>query len=153
MSSFRYAEQGDFEAVNQLARQAHEMHVAWRPEFFRQVEYPFEQSVFQRRTEEKQILLACEGDIILAYAAYDIRKIELPMLCPGRVLTLDNLCVAENCRRSGIATKLIEYLCSLAKEWGCTDFQLNCYPENAAGIALYESLDMRVKVVQYHKKL
>ena len=153
MSSFRYAEQGDFEAVNQLARQAHEMHVAWRPEFFRQVEYPFEQSVFQRRTEEKQILLACEGDIILAYAAYDIRKIELPMLCPGTVLILDNLCVAENCRRSGIATKLIEYLCSLAKEWGCTDFQLNCYPENAAGIALYESLDMRVKVVQYHKKL
>ena len=153
MISYLFAEAKDFEAVNALARQAHDAHIAWRPDLFQKVKYPFEPSVFQHRTEKKQILLACEEDNIVAYAAYDIRKIELPMLCPGTVLILDNLCVAENCRRSGIATKLIEYLCGLTKEWGCTDFQLNCYPENAAGIALYESLDMRVKVVQYHKKL
>lgn len=150
---FRFAEPRDFDAVNALARQAHETHLAWRPDLFRAVQYPFEPSVFQRRVEEKQLLLACDGDSILAYAAYDIRRTELPMLRERTVLLLDNLCVDEAHRRKGIASALLSYLCMLAKEWGCTDLELGCHPENAAGIALYESLGMRVKSIHYQKKL
>lgn len=153
MITFRFAQAGDFEAVNALARQAHEVHMAWRPDIFRQVRYPFEPPVFSRRSEAKQILLACEGDTILAYAAYDVRKTELPMLQPRTVLLLDNLCVDEANRERGIASALIEHLCVLAKEWGCTDLELSCHPENTAGIALYELLGMRVKSVHYQKKL
>lgn len=151
--TFRFAQPADFEAVNALARQAHEVHLAWRPDLFRQVDEPFEPSVFRRRVQERQLLLACEEDAILAYAAYDVRKTELPMLQPRKVLLLDNVCVDEAHRRQGVATALIERLCALAKHWNCTDFELSCHPENTAGIALYESLGMRVKSIHYQMKL
>lgn len=151
--TFRFAQPADFEPVNALARQAHAVHVAWRPDLFAPVDYPFEPSVFARRVEQKQLLLACEEEHILAYAAYDIRRTELPMLCPRTVLLLDNICVDEARRKEGIATALLKRLCTLAREWGCTDFELGCHPENIAGIALYESLGMRVKSVHYQMKL
>ena len=151
--TYRFARTDDFEAVNAIARQAHAVHVAWRPDLFQKVDYPFEPSVFQRRVQEKQLLLACESETILAYAAFDVRKTELPMLKVRTVLLLDNICVDEAHRKEGIATALIERLCALAKEWGCTDFELGCHPENTAGIALYESLGMRVKSIHYQIKL
>lgn len=153
MRTFRFAQPEDFEAVNALARQAHAVHLAWRPDLFQEVAYPFAPSVFQRRVEQKQLLLACEGGEILAYAAYDIRKTEVPMLTPRTVLLLDNICVDEAHRRTGVAAALLEHLCALAKDWGCTDLELGCHPENTAGIALYESLGMRVKTIHYQKKL
>ncbi len=153
MRPFRFARPEDFEAVNALARQAHAVHLAWRPDLFQPVEYPFGPEDYRQKTEENRILLACEGEEILAYAAYDIRKTENPMLTPRTVLLLDNLCVDEAHRKKGIASKLLRHLCALAKEWGCTDFELGCHPENAAGIALYESLGMRVKSIHYQMKL
>ena len=153
MILYRFAQPDDFESVNALARQAHEVHAAWRPDIFAPVDYPFEPSVFQHRVREKQLLLACEDGRVLAYAAYDIRKTELPMLQPRTVLLLDNICVDEARRKEGIAAALIRHLCVLAKEWGCTDLELGCHPENAAGLALYESLGMRVKSIHYQMKL
>lgn len=153
MIAFRFARQDDFEPVNALARQAHAVHVAWRSDLFAPVEYPFEPPVFAHRVQEKQILIACEGSAVLAYAAYDIRKTELPMLCPRTVLLLDNICVDEARRQEGIASALIRQLCALAKTWGCTDLELGCHPENTAGTALYESLGMRVKSIHYQMKL
>lgn len=153
MMTFRFARTDDFEAVNALARQAHAVHLAWRPDIFAPVEYPFAPAVFQHRVQEKQLLLACERGAILAYAAFDVRKTELPMLQPRTVLLLDNICVDEAHREKGIASALIRQLCALAKEWGCTDLELGCHPENTAGIALYESLGMRVKSVHYQMKL
>lgn len=153
MIAFHFARPDDFETVNALARQAHEVHLAWRPDLFQPVEYPFEPEAFQRRAEANRLLLACEGGVVLAYAAYDIRKTENPMLCPRTVLLLDNVCVDKAHRGKGIASKLIRHLCALAKEWGCTDFELGCHPENTAGIALYESLGMRVKSIHYQMKL
>lgn len=153
MMTFRFAQPCDFEAVNALARQAHAVHLAWRPDLFLPVAYPFEPAVYQRRVEGRQLLLACEGEQILAYAAYDIRRTELPMLTERTVLLLDNLCVDEARRQQGLAKALLTRLCALAKDWGCTDLELGCHPENAAGIALYESLGMRVKSIHYQMKL
>ena len=153
MRTFRFAQPDDFEPVNALARQAHEVHLAWRPDLFQPVAYPLEPEAFQHKSEGKRLLLACEGDVILAYAAYLIRKTENPMLCPRTVLLLDNLCVDEAHRGKGIASALLKRLCALAKEWGCTDLELGCHPENTAGIALYESLGMRVKSIHYQMKL
>lgn len=150
---FRFAKPRDFEAFSALARQAQDLHVAWRPDLFRPVEYPFEASFYQRRTEAREILLACEGKQIIAYAAFDITKKENPMQVPRTVLHLDNLCVDAAWRGKGVASALIDHLCAYAKKQGCNDFQLTCYPENAAGMALYESLGMHVKTVQFEKKL
>lgn len=153
MIRFRFAGPDDFEAVNAIARQAHEVHLAWRPDIFRQVEYPFEPAVYQRRVELRQILLACKGKQIVAYAAFDVMQRNIPLLVPRTILHLDNICVDEAYRKKGVASKLIKHLCAIAKTWGCTDLELGCHPENAAGIALYESLGMRVKSIHYQMKL
>ena len=43
---FRFAREADFDAVNRLARQVHELHVQWRPDLFRSVQYPITQVEF-----------------------------------------------------------------------------------------------------------
>ena len=150
---FRIANEADLEAVNRLARQVHELHVQWRPDLFRSVEYPIPQEEFSGLLEEQRLLLAQQDGAVIAYAVFAMQRLDVPKLVPHKTLKLDEICVDEAYRRQGIAKALLHELMQRGREQGCTDLRLTCDPHNAAGIAFYESLGMKPKVIQYQCQL
>ena len=150
---FRLASEADFDVVNRLARQVHELHVQWRPDLFRSVEYPIPQEAFSVLLHEQRLLLAQQDGAVIAYAVFAMQRLDVPKLVPHKTLKLDEICVDEAYRRQGIAKALMNELMRRGREQGCTDLRLTCDPHNAAGIALYESLGMKPKVIQYQCQL
>ena len=130
---FEAAAAGDFAAVNRLARQVHELHVSWRPDIFRKTEFPISQEDFRDLVNRQEIYVLRGQEGPVAYGIISTLTRDRPGLVPRSILRLEELCVDESCRRSGV--------------------QLTCDPHNAPGIAFYESLGMRVKTVQYQMKL
>lgn len=150
---FRFADEADFEAVNRLARQVHELHVQWRPDLFRSVQYPITPEEFSALLQEQRLLLAQKDGTVVAYAVFAMQQFDVPKLMPQKTLKLEEICVEEAYRRQGIAKALLQELMRLGKAAGCTDLRLTCDPHNAAGIAFYESLGMKPKVIQYQCKI
>lgn len=150
---FRFAGEADFEAVNRLARQVHELHVHWRPDLFRSVPYPITQEEFSALRQERRLLLAQKDGKVIAYAVFSVQQLDMPKLMPQKTLKLDEICVDEAYRRQGVAKALLHELMQRGRECGCTDLRLTCDPHNAAGIAFYESLGMKPKVIQYQCEL
>ena len=150
---FRFADEADFEAVNRLARQVHELHVQWRPDLFRSVQYPITPEEFSALLQEQRLFLAQKDGTVVAYAVFAMQEFDIPKLMPQKTLKLEEICVEEAYRRQGIAKALLQELMRLGKAAGCTDLRLTCDPHNAAGIAFYESLGMQPKVIQYQCKL
>lgn len=150
---FRLADEADFEAVNRLARQVHELHVQWRPDLFRSVQYPITFEEFSALLQEQRLLLAQQNGMVVAYAVFAMQQFDVPKLMPQKSLKLEEICVDEAYRRQGIAKALLQELMRLGRAAGCTDLRLTCDPHNAAGIAFYESLGMQPKVIQYQRKL
>ena len=150
---FRFAGEADFGAVNRLARQVHELHVQWRPDLFRSVQYPIMSEEFSALLREQRLLLAQRDGMVVAYAVFTMQQFDVPKLMPQKTLKLEEICVEEAYRRQGVAKALLQELMRLGKAAGCTDLRLTCDPHNAAGIAFYESLGMQPKVIQYQCKL
>lgn len=69
---FRFAREADFDAVNRLARQVHELHVQWRPDLFRSVQYPITQVEFSELLQEQRLLLAQKDGRVIAYAVFGV---------------------------------------------------------------------------------
>ena len=150
---FRFASEADFEAVNHLARQVHELHVQWHPDLFRSVQYPITREEFSTLLQEQRLLLAQRDGAVIAYAVFAVQRFDMPKLMPQKSLKLEEICVDEAYRRQGVAKALLYELMRLGKSAGCSDLRLTCDPHNTAGIAFYESLGLKPKVIQYQCEL
>ena len=73
MLTFRTAAEPDFEHVNRLARQVHELHVSLHPDLYRSVKHPISCEEFREMVEREQLVVACRGEHIVAYAAFAVR--------------------------------------------------------------------------------
>ena len=111
MLTFRTAAEPDFEHVNRLARQVHELHVSLHPDLYRSVKHPISCEEFREMVERDQLVVACRGEHIVAYAAFAVRDFDGASILPRRVMMLDALCVDGPCRRQGIAHAMLEELC------------------------------------------
>lgn len=143
----------DFEKVNKLAKQVHEIHVNWRPDLFVSVEEVISREAFQKMIEEKAIYVARDGETILGYSQFSIAEKINPSMRYRKVLTIDAICVDENSRGIGVGTLLLNFFKKLGKENGCTDMSLTVNEENKQAINLYEKFGMRVKNIAYSMQL
>jgi aminoglycoside 3-N-acetyltransferase I len=90
--------------------------------------------------------VAREGDRITgAMASYVLRKFEQPR----REIYIYDLAVAENCRRQGIATALIEALKAIAREIGAWVIYVQADHGDDPAVALYTKLGTREDVMHF----
>lgn len=143
----------DRDAVNALAQQVHQMHVAWRPDIFENTAELYTEARFLEAIKARELYVAKLGDMIAGYVLITIRTCDHPGTVKRRVMLLEELCVDRSFRRHGIGRQIMEEVKLLARAFGCTDIQLCVYPQNAAAIALYESMGMDVKSIQYQMTL
>ena len=143
----------DRSEVNRLARQIHRMHMDWRPDIYRMPEELFPEERFAELIANRELYVAKVGGRVVGYAQTCIRVHDLPELVKRKVFYLNQLCVDEELREHGIGTQMMEEIRILAKAFGCTDMQLNVYPQNDAAVGFYQKCGFMIQNINMQRKV
>lgn len=154
MKKLELAQLSDLERINALAKQAEDLHAAWRPDLASSTERAFTEELFHDLQEEKQLYVIRDQGNTVAFVRIRVQPIGSPYDVPvKKVLYLEEICVDEALRHQGIGTKIMDDLKAFCREQGCISICLSVYPENEAARAFYEkrgfgvsSINMRMKV-------
>lgn len=141
--SVRLAKENELERVNELRRQVNDLHVKGRPDIFKPG-FPKELSdhVYTIWSDPRQRIVVCERDgVISGYAVLNhITRPETPFMTERDYLDIDEFCVDEAYRRTGVGTELMQFIRSYAEELGFSRIELNMWEFNADALAFYEEI-------------
>ena len=144
----RRAEPKDAPRISALLRQVLEVHAAIRPELFL--------SGTQKYSEEEILALITQPDCVIFVDTDEADLTRGYCVCYektiphaqfGRVgrkeLYIDDLCVDEKDRRTGVAQRLFAHVKAYAKENGFAWITLNVWEGNDSALAFYRRMEMR----------
>lgn len=143
----------DFEKMNQLAKQVHQLHVQWRPDLFLDVDEVIGREDFEKMLQNKNIVVAKMQGEIVGYMTFNILEKDNYGLRLRKYLKIDAICVDEKCRGNGIGTQLLNYAKEIGKEKDCTDMYLTVNEENENAIKTYEKFGFKVKNIAYSMEI
>lgn len=138
----RFAGWEDLDRVNELRKQVNDLHVEGKPEIFKPG-FPDElrDHIYTVFNDPKQKIAVCERDgEICAFAVLNhITRPENPFMMERDYLDIDEFCVDKACRRQGIASAMIDFICDFARKEGFDRIELNMWEFNRDALAFYES--------------
>lgn len=143
----------DFEKVNEIARQVHELHVGWRPDLFLHVDEVIEKENFEKMIQNAEIFVAKLENEIVGYVTLFIKEKNHHGLRYRKLLTIDAICIDEKQRGKGIGNSLLNFAKELGKKKDCTDLDLTVNQENKNAIKVYENFGMKVKSIAYSMEI
>ena len=143
----------DRAAVNDLARQVHELHVSWRPDIFRMPDELYPEARFLDCIRQRQLYVAKLNGIVVGFVLLKIREYDYPGQVRRTVLVIDEICVEKSLRGHGIGTRLMEEVHALARAFGCTDLQLGVYPQNDDAVGFYQKCGFTIRSIDMQKKI
>ena len=143
----------DFNKVNELAKQVHELHVKWRPDLFLSVDEVISKEDFEKMIQAKEIFVAKIEDEIVGYITINIKEKINPIMRYRKQLQIEAICVDEKTRGKGIGTQLLKYVKQYGKEYDCTDIYLTVNEENESAIKMYEEFGFKVKSIAYSMQI
>lgn len=144
----RRAEERDIPRLGELLLQVCAVHHQGRPDLFRAGGRKYTDRELQMllRDETRPILVAEEEGRVAGYAFCVLQ----PHHGDGAfqdvtTLYLDDLCVDENARRSGVGGALYRAVLDLARETGCHNVTLNVWSCNESAMRFYEKQGLQVQ--------
>ena len=143
----------DFNRINELAKQVHELHVNWRPDLFLSVEEVISKENFEKMIQAKEIFVAKIEDEIAGYITFNIKEKNNPNMRYRKQLQIEAICIDEKTRGKGIGTQLLKHVKQYGKENDCTDIYLTVNEENVSAIKMYEQFGFKVKNIAYSMKI
>ena len=147
------ARPGDREAVNVLAQQIHEMHVAWRPDIYEMVPELYSEERFLDVVKQRQLYVARVGGIVVGYALLKICSYDCPGIVRRKVMVIEEFCVDSLCRGQGIGTEMMQDVHALSKAFRCTDLQLRVYPQNDDAVGFYQKCGFTIRSIDMQRKV
>ena len=145
----------EYEVVNNLAVQVHELHVGWRPDLFNSVKEVITLNEFEELIQNKEIYVSIIDNKVVGYITFCIieKKNQNPKFRYRKQINVDAMCVDEKYRGQGIGTSLLNFVEQIGIDNECTDIYLTVNEENIGAIKTYESFGMRVKNIAYMRRL
>lgn len=143
----------DREAVNEVAKQIHDMHVSWRPDIYESLEEPYTEERFAEAIHARQIYVAKLADAVAGYVVLKRCTYDWPGVVERTVMLVDEFGVNEFCRGHGIGKAMMEDIHALAKAFGCTDLQLKVYPQNDDAVGFYQKCGFQIQNIGMQKKV
>ena len=137
----RFATAGDIPALNRLLRQVLQVHHGGRPDIFRPdtKKYTDEELKALLTDPLTHIFVAETADGVLGYAFCQLQETKNHLLLQDRkTLYIDDLCVEEGCRGTGIGKALLNHVRSYAKEQNCHSITLNVWALNESALRFYQ---------------
>ena len=142
----RRATLADIPELLRLLLQVHGVHAEGRPDLFKPGARKFEAGELESllADDETWIFVAAEGEELLGHAFCTFEH------HAGKhgwqdidSLHIDDICVDEAARKSGIATALYRHILDFARERGFYNVTLNVWECNPGARAFYEAMGMK----------
>ena len=141
--SVRFAKETELDRINVLRKQVNDLHVKGKPEIFKPG-FPKELSdhIYTIWNDPEQKIVVCErfGEICGFAVLHHIVRPETPFMFERDFLDVDEFCVDEAHRRTGVATEMIAFIRAYAKEQGFQRIELNMWEFNQDALAFYEAV-------------
>jgi ribosomal protein S18 acetylase RimI-like enzyme len=139
--TIRYAERSDEAAIVRLTEQVHRLHAEHRPDQYK----PFDAeatAVYYRLSADDPAhiyLLAEENGEPVGYAHLLIRERSASaVMQAATIFLIEDICVAEGCRRKGIGKALLTEAERLAELKGAQSIELCVWAFNEEAAAFYQ---------------
>ena len=139
--------------VNRLARQAHEMHVQWRPDLYQMPEELFPEALYAELLKNRELYVAKLDGAVVGYCWLRMRVSEGVGKVTRKIMLIDQVCVDEALRNHGIGTQMMEEVRVLARAFGCTDLQLGVYPQNDEAVSFYQKCGFMIRSIDMQRKV
>lgn len=147
------AREADFEVVNVIARQVHDLHVAWRPDLYCQTDQPIPMDLYSECIRNKTLFVAKLSGSVVGIVRFEIRTVGGEGSTTRKVMRIDNIAVEESLRNHGIGKTMVEDIRALAKVNRCDEIILSVYPENDDAIAFYQKCGFTIRNIGMQIKL
>jgi len=141
------ARQQDRDAINTLALQVHNLHVAWRPDLFVPVEELYTRERFEAEVKLRQLYAAVIDGTVVGYVRLQVYSQAAPGMVSRKIMTVEEFCVHESCRNQGIGKSMMVDVRALAAAFRCTDLQLGVYPQNDEAIGFYQKCGFTIRKI------
>ena len=146
MNHVRNAEARDIPAVLRLLEQVNMVHHNGRPDLFKgpATKYTAGQLRGMFRNPETPVFVCVdEADAVQGYIMCMRRQaVNDNILTDIKTLYIDDLCVDETLRGSGVGKALYEHAVAFAAESGCYNVTLNVWSLNPSALRFYEKRGM-----------
>lgn len=146
----RRAKLEDFEQINKISTQVHNVHVKLRPDVFKKVDNSMD-GRFEKLLEE-EIILVIEEKEILGYALCMIRDTS-PLQQPSRRFCIEEFGIEENSRRKGVGRIFFEEIKNFAKKENCNEIILTAYANNINALEFYKCMGFTERSVKLEMKI
>lgn len=153
----RRAQKNDIDGVNTLLSQVLYVHHVDRPDIFK--------AVGKKYTDE-ELFAIFEDDTTPVFVAHDESgKILAHCFCVVseyknhsslmdiKTLYIDDLCVHEDARGTGVGKKMYNFVLDYAKEIGCYNVTLNVWAENKSALKFYKAMGLTTQKIGMEKIL
>ena len=154
--TIRFAEKRDIPGMITLLKQVGLVHHDIRPDLFRDGAQKYSPADLEALLMDpsRPILIAELQGQVAGYCFCILQVTEgNPVLCDRKVLYIDDLCVEEHCRGTGIATALYDRAVEFARELGCHSVTLNVWCGNDRAMHFYEKCGMKPQKIGMEKIL
>ncbi len=151
----RRAEPKDAPRISALLKQVLEVHAAVRPDMYRSGTQKYSEADVLDLLKDPDCMLFVETDETdrtIGYAICFQKMIRDDGIVVGRrELYIDDLCVDECERRTGVGQRLFEYVKTFAGERGFDWITLNVWNDNVNALAFYRRMGLtaRKTILEY----
>jgi ribosomal protein S18 acetylase RimI-like enzyme len=141
----RLIEKEDINDVLNLLKQVNYVHYIKRPDIFKpNTKYDYDELLNLIGDKLNPIFVYVENNRVLGYAMTNTIKHENSRLLTDiKTLYIDDICVDENERGKGIATKIYRHVEQYAKENNYYNITLNVWEINPEARAFYDKMDLK----------
>ena len=151
----RRAEEKDAPRISALLKQVLEVHAAVRPDMYRSGTQKYSEADVKKLLADPDCVLFVETDETdrtVGYAICFVQEIKDDGIIVGRrELYIDDICVDEAARRTGVGQRLFARVKAYAKEAGFDWITLNVWNDNVNALAFYRRMGLteRKTILEY----
>jgi ribosomal protein S18 acetylase RimI-like enzyme len=147
------ARPSDWEEINRLSVQIHDLHAAWRPDIYYSCAEPYPREDFLAHIQQKRVYVAKLGGSVVGYLVLSFFTKGGPGTHASKGARLDSICVEESLRGHGIGKEMVRDARILAKAFGCKELMLGVHPENDDAVSFYQKCGFRIRTINMDMKL
>lgn len=143
----------DYNGVDRLMVQVHQLHVKGRPDLYIDVDHIYSLNDFQKMVENQDIItvLAEKEGVVVGICMVSMRA--KTCMVKRRTAYMEDLCIDESYRGKGIGRELFLYVKEKAKEMGAERLDLMVWEFNESAKRFYEEMGMKPQRYIFETKL
>ena len=153
----RRAKAEDLQGINSLLSQVLYVHHVDRPDIFK--------AKGKKYTDEELLRIIGDDSTPVFVAEDESGKVVGHCFCvinevsghsslvDNKTLYIDDLCIDENARGTGVGKAMYEFALDFARSIGCYNVTLNVWAENKSALKFYEAMGLSVQKIGMEKIL